>query len=70
MPLVAEWYWECFFRQYFLKMMAVATGAMSVMLVWSEMTFFSKEPVLSIFAHIISAAKETYNYTAIVVSIQ
>lgn len=48
--------------------MAVVTGILSVAVVWSEMTFFSKQPVLSIFANIVNAAKYTYNYAAIVVS--
>ncbi|XP_073951087.1 LMBR1 domain-containing protein 2 homolog isoform X2 [Choristoneura fumiferana] len=65
-PPTVEWYWECFLKQYFLKTMAVITGIMSVAVVWSEMTFFSKQPVLSIFANIVIAAKYTYNYAAIV----
>ncbi|KAL4706892.1 hypothetical protein ACJJTC_012351 [Scirpophaga incertulas] len=64
-PPVVEWWWECFLRPYFLKTMAVITGAMSLMIIWSEMTFFSTHPVLSIFAHIVSATKNTYNYPAI-----
>ncbi|KOB74351.1 LMBR1 domain-containing protein 2-like protein [Operophtera brumata] len=51
-PPIVEWYWECFLRQYFLKTLAVVTGIMSVAVVWSEMTFFCKKPVLSIFANI------------------
>ncbi|XP_061709747.1 LMBR1 domain-containing protein 2 homolog isoform X1 [Cydia pomonella] len=65
-PPTTEWYWECILKQYFLKTMAVITGIMSLALVWSEMTFFSKQPVLSIFANILNAAKYTYNYAAIV----
>ncbi|KAG6456417.1 LMBR1 domain-containing protein 2 homolog isoform X2 [Manduca sexta] len=65
-PPILEWYWECLFKQYFLKAMAVVTGIMSVAVVWSELTFFSKQPVLSIFANINNAAKYTYNYAAIV----
>ncbi|KAJ2947112.1 hypothetical protein O0L34_g16464 [Tuta absoluta] len=65
-PPTAEWWWECFLKLYFLKLMAVVTGILSVMVVWSEMTFFCKKPVLSIFANIINAAKWNYNYAAIV----
>ncbi|KAF9798601.1 hypothetical protein SFRURICE_008334 [Spodoptera frugiperda] len=64
-PPIVEWYWECFLRQYFLKTMAVITGIMSVAVVWSEMTFFCKKPVLSIFANIVIAATDSYNYMAI-----
>lgn len=67
--LFSEWYWECFLKQYFLKGMAIITGIMSVAVVWSEMTFFCKKPVLSVFANVVIAAGETYNYAAIVVSI-
>ncbi|XP_023941933.2 LMBR1 domain-containing protein 2 homolog isoform X2 [Bicyclus anynana] len=65
-PPLVEWYWECFLKQYFLKAMAVVTCILSVAVVWSELTFFCKKPVLSIFANIINASKDTYNYAAIV----
>ncbi|CAH2107603.1 unnamed protein product [Euphydryas editha] len=64
--ILIEWYWECLLKQYFLKTMAVVTCIMSVAVVWSEVTFFSKEPVLSIFANIVIAANKHYNYGAIV----
>ncbi|XP_072940519.1 LMBR1 domain-containing protein 2 homolog isoform X2 [Epargyreus clarus] len=65
-PPIIEWYWECFMKQYFLKTMAVITCILSVAVVWSEVTFFCKKPVLSIFANIVLAAKGTYNYAVIV----
>ncbi|XP_045534240.1 LMBR1 domain-containing protein 2 homolog isoform X1 [Papilio machaon] len=65
-PPILEWYWECLLRPYFLKSLAVVTGLLSVAVVWSEVTFFCKKPVLSIFANIVIAAKDTYNYAAIV----
>ncbi|CAK1553467.1 unnamed protein product [Leptosia nina] len=65
-PPIVEWYWECFLKQYFLKAMAVVTCILSVMVVWSEVTFFNKQPVLSIFANIVSAAGKNFNYIAIV----
>ncbi|CAH2236964.1 LMBR1 domain-containing protein 2 homolog isoform X2 [Pararge aegeria] len=65
-PPIVEWYWECFIKQYFLKTMAVVTCILSVAVVWSELTFFCKKPVLSIFANINNAAKDSYNYAAIV----
>ncbi|XP_050342578.1 LMBR1 domain-containing protein 2 homolog isoform X2 [Nymphalis io] len=66
-PPIIEWYWECFFKQYFLKTMAVVTCIMSVAVVWSEVTFFSKKPVLSIFANIVITANKHYNFAAIVI---
>ncbi|XP_032511064.2 LMBR1 domain-containing protein 2 homolog isoform X1 [Danaus plexippus] len=65
-PPIIEWYWECFLRQYFLKAMFVVTCILSAAVVWSELTFFCKKPVLSIFANIVLAAKSTYNYACIV----
>ncbi|XP_053602977.1 LMBR1 domain-containing protein 2 homolog isoform X2 [Plodia interpunctella] len=65
-PPMLEWYWECFFKPHFLKAMAVITCVMSVAVVWSELTFFCKTPVLSIFANIVNAAKYNCNYAAIV----
>ncbi|CAG5035641.1 unnamed protein product [Parnassius apollo] len=65
-PPMIEWYWECFLKPYFLKTMAVVTCILSVAVVWSEVTFFCKNPVLSIFANIVIAAKDSYNYAAIV----
>ncbi|XP_041976013.1 LMBR1 domain-containing protein 2 homolog isoform X2 [Aricia agestis] len=65
-PPIFEWYWECLIKPYFLRSMAVLTCIMSVAVVWSEVTFFVKSPVLSIFANVLIAARNTYNYTAIV----
>lgn len=64
-PPAIEWYWECFLKMYFLKTMAVITCILSVAVVWSEVTFFSKKPVLSVFANIVNAAKLNYNYSVI-----
>lgn len=50
--------------------MALITGVMSIAVVWSEMTFFSKKPVLSIFAQIVIAAAGNYNYLAIEVRLK
>ncbi|CAG4936966.1 unnamed protein product [Colias eurytheme] len=65
-PPIVEWYWECFLKQYFLKTMAVITCILSVMVVWSELTFFNKSPVLSLFAIFVNAAGDNFNYVAIV----
>lgn len=60
-----QWYWECVVKSPFLKALAAATAIMSFMVVWSELTFFSSHPVLSIFANILSIAKHTYDFTTI-----
>ncbi|KAF1569708.1 LMBR1 domain-containing protein 2, partial [Eudyptes schlegeli] len=58
----AEWYWECLLRPWFYRVLAVVLATFSVIVVWSECTFFSTKPVLSLFAVFIQLAEKTYNY--------
>lgn len=67
--LPPEWYWECVFRQIFYRFMAVVLCLLSVAVVWSECTFFSTHPVLSLFAVFVEAAEKQYNYICIEVSV-
>ncbi|CAJ1068920.1 G-protein coupled receptor-associated protein LMBRD2B-like [Xyrichtys novacula] len=60
-----EWYWECVFRQSFYKLLAVLLCLLSAAVVWSECTFFSTHPVLSLFAVFVQKAEEQYNYICI-----
>lgn len=62
---VVEWYWHCLLKSPFLKMLAVISGILSLMVVWSELTFFNKEPVLSIFANLLNIAKNRYDFMSI-----
>ncbi|MGH0182511.1 UNVERIFIED_CONTAM: hypothetical protein FKN15_009767 [Acipenser sinensis] len=57
-----EWYWECLLRQWCYRILAVTLTLFSVAVVWSECTFFSTQPVLSLFAVFIQLAEKTYNY--------
>ncbi|KAI1881909.1 hypothetical protein AGOR_G00244330 [Albula goreensis] len=57
-----EWYWECLLRQWFYRALAVVLTLFSVAVVWSECTFFSTQPVLSLFAVFIQLAERDYNY--------
>uniref|UniRef100_A0A7N6BFN5 LMBR1 domain containing 2 n=1 Tax=Anabas testudineus TaxID=64144 RepID=A0A7N6BFN5_ANATE len=57
-----EWYWECVIRQSFYKLLAVLLCLLSAAVVWSECTFFSTHPVLSLFAVFIQMAEKQYNY--------
>ncbi|XP_051733098.1 G-protein coupled receptor-associated protein LMBRD2B isoform X1 [Ctenopharyngodon idella] len=57
-----EWYWECLLKQWFYRMLAVVLSLFSVAVVWSECTFFSTRPVLSLFAVFIQLAERDYNY--------
>uniref|UniRef100_A0A7M4FDJ7 LMBR1 domain containing 2 n=1 Tax=Crocodylus porosus TaxID=8502 RepID=A0A7M4FDJ7_CROPO len=57
-----EWYWECLLRPWFCRILAIVLAAFSIIVVWSECTFFSTSPVLSLFAVFIQLAERTYNY--------
>ncbi|KAJ6656136.1 hypothetical protein lerEdw1_004187 [Lerista edwardsae] len=57
-----EWYWECLLRPWFHRVLAVVLATFSIIVVWSECTFFSTKPVLSLFAVFIQLAEKTYNY--------
>ncbi|KAM7416820.1 hypothetical protein PAMA_018740 [Pampus argenteus] len=60
-----EWYWECVFRRCFYRLLAVLLCLLSAAVVWSECTFFSTHPVLSLFAIFIQMAEKQYNYICI-----
>ncbi|XP_006000676.1 G-protein coupled receptor-associated protein LMBRD2 isoform X1 [Latimeria chalumnae] len=64
----AEWYWECFLRPWCYRLLAVFLTVFSTIVVWSECTFFSTNPVLSLFAVFIQLAEKTYNYLYIEVA--
>ncbi|XP_065821873.1 G-protein coupled receptor-associated protein LMBRD2B-like [Labrus bergylta] len=61
MPTV-EWYWECLLKTWFYRLLSVVLTLFSVAVVWSECTFFSTRPVLSLFAVFIQLAERDYNY--------
>uniref|UniRef100_A0A672LJN8 LMBR1 domain-containing protein 2-B n=1 Tax=Sinocyclocheilus grahami TaxID=75366 RepID=A0A672LJN8_SINGR len=64
-----EWYWECLLKQWFYRILSVLLSLFSVAVVWSECTFFSTHPVLSLFAVFIQLAERDYNYLYIEVSL-
>ena len=64
----AEWYWKCFLRRYLCQGLAAILALMSVIVVWSELTFFNAEPVLSLFAIFVNLAKASYDYVSIEVN--
>ncbi|XP_032874137.1 LOW QUALITY PROTEIN: G-protein coupled receptor-associated protein LMBRD2 [Amblyraja radiata] len=57
-----EWYWQCRLRCWCHRALALVLAAFSVLVVWSECTFFSTSPVLSIFAIFIRSAENSRNY--------
>ncbi|XP_044051851.1 G-protein coupled receptor-associated protein LMBRD2B-like [Siniperca chuatsi] len=60
-----EWYWECVFRQGLYRLLAVLLCLLSAAVVWSECTFFSTHPVLSLFAVFVQMAEKQHNYICI-----
>ncbi|CAG0886083.1 unnamed protein product [Cyprideis torosa] len=60
-----EWYWRCCIRWYVLRALFVVIATWSFFVVWSEVTFFNRSPVLSLFAVFIQAAKQNYDYLSI-----
>ncbi|KAJ4439657.1 LMBR1 domain-containing protein 2 homolog [Periplaneta americana] len=60
-----EWYWKCVLHGYVLKLAAIMAGLLSAAVVWSEVTFFNKEPVLSLFAQFLNLARVNYDYFTI-----
>ncbi|RZF44375.1 hypothetical protein LSTR_LSTR007950 [Laodelphax striatellus] len=60
-----EWYWRCQMQCYLLRTAAVISAILSAAVVWSEVTFFNKEPVLSIFAQLFNLSKDHYDYFTI-----
>ncbi|KOX74486.1 LMBR1 domain-containing protein 2 [Melipona quadrifasciata] len=53
------------FFSYVQKIVAICTGCLSIAVVWSEVTFFNKTPVLSLFAQFLNLAKANYDYFTI-----
>lgn len=64
-PSTLEWYYECFLLGYIRKFLAIVFGALSIAVVWSEVTFFNKQPVLSLFAIIVNVVRVHYEYFTI-----
>jgi hypothetical protein len=60
-----EWYTFCVIRPWTLRLLGIGLGLLSIIVIWSEMTFFSTSPVLSIFAQCVNAARRHYDYFTI-----
>jgi hypothetical protein len=46
-------------------MVSIVLALVTIVVIWSEMTFFNKKPVLSIFALLLTEARHNYNYMLI-----
>jgi len=60
-----EWYWKCLVKPICLKVGAVMALVMSILVIWSEITFFSIRPTLSVFAAVVKAAGRSHSYVVI-----
>ncbi|TRY67592.1 hypothetical protein TCAL_03463 [Tigriopus californicus] len=60
-----EWYWKCLLMPLILRFAAGLAVVMSAIILWSEITFFSKSPPLSLLAVFVKLAMRSYNYFAI-----
>merc|ERR1719228_1734069 len=57
-----EWHIRCLVMPMMYKVLAVVAMCMSIMLTWSEVTFFSETPTLSLFALFIQAGAYNHSY--------
>lgn len=60
-----EWYWLCRVRGMCLRASALLLGLWSAAVVWSEMTFFIRSPMVSLFGLFHRAAERQHDYLAI-----
>ena len=64
LPIVV-WFYYCVIKKYALKVFAVTFALLTIVTIWSEMTFFNKKPVLSIYALLLYINRDLYNYLTI-----
>ncbi|XP_054154201.1 G-protein coupled receptor-associated protein LMBRD2-like [Oppia nitens] len=57
-----EWYWKCCVRSPFYRLLGYCLTILSLMVIWSEMTFSIQSIPLSIFALIMDSLRNNYNY--------
>lgn len=48
-----------------MLVLGVGAGLLSLAILWSEVTFFNKSPVLSLFAILLNRSRDTYDYFTI-----
>ncbi|EDV22138.1 uncharacterized protein TRIADDRAFT_29321 [Trichoplax adhaerens] len=60
--LTCEWYWKVKMLPWVLKLISVILVITTIAVIWSECTFFTLQPTLSIFALLIDVAQRTYNF--------
>ena len=60
-----EWYWRCLIEDYVYRSFGIICAILSAAVVWSELTFFNEDPVLSLFALFINTIGASYDYFSI-----
>ena len=60
--LFVEWYWKVWLCPTLLRILAVLLLLLTAALIWSEVTFFTDKPNLSLFALLIETASKDYLY--------
>lgn len=60
-----EWYWKCLLSPLMLRLAAGLSALMSILIIWSEVTFFSRRPTLSVFAGFVNVFSNNRDYLAI-----
>eukprot|EP00049_Salpingoeca_infusionum_P004216 m.75846 g.75846 ORF g.75846 m.75846 type:complete len:716 (+) comp12462_c0_seq2:3712-5859(+) len=58
-----EWYWKVKLRPKLFFALAIVSTTMSVIVAWSEATFFHNNPTLSLFALMVNAARHGSGYS-------
>ncbi|ODM93216.1 LMBR1 domain-containing protein 2 [Orchesella cincta] len=62
LPNSFEWFTRCVVHSYGLKVLSLMCWGLSFMIIWSEVTFFNKSPVLSFFALLLNSTRSVYPY--------
>ncbi|KAF9200304.1 hypothetical protein BGZ49_009477 [Haplosporangium sp. Z 27] len=60
-----EWYWHLKLRPILLRSMSVLCAIMSLLIVWSEVTYQNVNPILSVIGLLVHLAREQMSYGAI-----
>lgn len=63
--LSLEWHWHLRIRPVLLKAASVICAALSLLIVWSEMTYQNVNPILSVIGLLVQLARQNVSYGAI-----
>lgn len=60
-----EWYWHLKLRPILLRLTSLICAVLSLLIVWSEMTYQNVNPILSVIGLLIQMARDRVSYEAI-----